>query len=394
MLNRIDFILIPKTQYGVLNHFLEKLYEAFTRHGVEGRILKSGNPTELFESLTNSPPQLTLSFNGMPRYEPDRLLCDLFHTPHLSCLVDPFYRFPYLQQSPYSIIACDDKIGCQLLKTGGFNHSLFLPHAVEREACIETTDERIYDITMLASFIHHNAIYKSWKNELPDFLCDALDETIEAVFSDGHVSFIEAFLTAYDQQRFSPEWFPPDQDILSKLLEHLELYIKAKDRIDLLRSITDIPIHIFGNIVGPDHWQQKFKKSQPNLIFHDSVDYSEAMQIMRQSKILLNSAIKNQQGAHERIFTGMACGALVVTNETEYMLEHFVDGKDVILFKHSQLEKCSNQIRDLLSNENKRRQIAENGREAIKKAHTWDHRVEMLLEKLPPILKSVRASTS
>ena len=69
-------------------------------------------------------------------------------------------------------------------------------------------------------------------------------------------------------------------------------------------------------------WKKYFEK-QSNIIVHDAVPYAESLEIMKQSKIVLNSSIKNKFGAHERIFAGLASGALVLTNENIYLKEYF-----------------------------------------------------------------------
>jgi spore maturation protein CgeB len=100
---------------------------------------------------------------------------------------------------------------------------------------------------------------------------------------------------------------------------------------------------------------------------------------MKQSKVVLNSSIKNKEGAHERIFAGLACGAAVVTNENAYMKEQFNEGEGLIFYKAFQQEVVNTQVDAYLSHENDRQDAVKRGQLKVMQAHTWDQRVELLM---------------
>src|SRR5437868_14229568 len=121
---KIDFLLPRTSQYEVLHHFTRKFYEAFVRAGYQCRLLERD---EQFTLPLRDPPQLSIGFNGAPRNSEGEMFCDLQGIPYLAYLVDPPYHFPYLFTSPNIIMSCDDRTGCQLLQTLGFERNLFLP---------------------------------------------------------------------------------------------------------------------------------------------------------------------------------------------------------------------------------------------------------------------------
>jgi spore maturation protein CgeB len=53
---------------------------------------------------------------------------------------------------------------------------------------------------------------------------------------------------------------------------------------------------------------------------------------MQRAKILLNSVSVFPRGAHERVFYGMACGACVVTDESEYLNKYYHNEEDIFYF--------------------------------------------------------------
>lgn len=371
---KIDVLMPSSSQYEVLHHFARKLYEAFVRSGASCRLL-SGD--ERIYATLNSPPDFTIGFNGALKVEDGSLVCDHIKVPHVSCLVDPPFRFLELTSSPFVIITCDDQTGCSLLKTRGFDRAVFLPHAVEQELVADPHMERIYDIAFLATCIDGEKRKKDWKKHFGTQIFKVMDQAAEAALGDNTTSFISVLEEQLDPKEYQ------------QVYEEVEMYIKGVDREELLNAFPDHPVHVFGGSVDQSGWKDRIKKHS-NIIVHDPVSYHEALEIMKRSKVVLNSSIKNKLGAHERIFTAAACGAVVVTNDNPLMQQYFRDGKDLFLYDRLNFEKTRRQVQDVLDDENKRLQIAEAGRACVMSAHTWDHRVEQLLKEILPMLKKMK----
>lgn len=358
---------MPTTsQYRVLHHFSRKLYEAFVRAEYSCRLL-DGDERILIPM--RSPPDFTISFNGEIQLD-GRWFCDVIRVPHVACLVDPPFRVLGLTKSPYAIMTCDDRFGCEMLNKLKFFRTAFMPHAVEPDLFSNARSDRIYDIVLLASCTDLEQRRQEWRRLFPDNVWRAMEETTEAVLTKEE-SFIPLM-----QKRVSPRRF-------SKAFAEVEMYLKARERSDLLDAIQDREIHVFGNIT----WNKKFK-SKTNLITHSSVPYEQAIEVMKQSKIVLNSSIKNYYGAHERIFTAAACGAVVVTNDNPFMRENFEDGKEILLYRRGDLAQLNKAVHQLLDNEDQRIQLAEAGQKRVMQSHTWDHRVKQLMTEIAPILEA------
>ena len=148
--------------------------------------------------------------------------------------------------------------------------------------------------------------------------------------------------------------------------------------MDLLNSIEDHLIHVFGSSVDVADWS-KLLQNKKNIIIHPPVPYEKSIEIMKQSKIVLNSSLKNKRGAHERVFTAAACGAVVVTNDNPFMAENFSRGVDMLLYRRTKMSQLNEDISKLLGNEKKREEMARRGCKKVKEAHTWDHRALTLM---------------
>ena len=169
------------------------------------------------------------------------------------------------------------------------------------------------------------------------------------------------------------------------------MYIRGKDRVELVKAIDEAKVDIFGSAESLTGWKKYLGKKR-NIAIHDPVPFEQAIDIMKHSKIVLNSCPWIKNGAHERLFTALACGALPITNENIYLREQFQDGKSIVFYRPNHWDKANHRINEYLANSAKREQVAEHGRNIVMKAHTWDNRAAELIKELPPILKKVRQS--
>lgn len=381
--------MVRSSQYRALHHFTFKLHEAIQRAGFQSRLLEN---QEQYSILHTDPSDLIVGFNGVPRTNQKELLCDDLKIPYLSLLVDPPYRFFYLVQSPWTIIGCDDQFGCTLLQSLDFTRSIFLPHAVEPELSPLKDEEYLFEVVMLATFIDYEERRNQWKSKFPPSICKVMDDAIELTFSDPTVPFIAALDLALIEDQKKHPTVPFEGVFLTEVLEELEIYIKGRDRINLLKAVPDCTVHLFGHTVDELDWKKYLGTKHPNIAVHSSVSYAQALEIMKKSKILLNPSIKNKAGAHERVFTGLATGAQVVTYDSSYLRETFKDKQGLIFYSPSNLDSLNEQITFYLANEKERHQEVERGRKIVEKHHTWDHRVKEMLSQAAPFLKSMKSS--
>ena len=360
------------SQYEVLHHFTRKLYEAGLRAGLSARLLVGD---EIPNTLQKDPPDWSIGFNGAPSNANKEFYCDLYKVPYVSLLVDPPYRFLGLTASPRIRVGCDDRTGCHLLEQMDFKRSFFLPHAVESDLAPKPDLEKIYDVVMMATFIPFREIRNSWKRKFHPVIQKIMDETVERTFADPLLSFI----TAYDEllseaQRKYPFGALKDTP-MTTVLEELEIYIKGRDRFSLATSLKNARVHVFGASMDTLSWKDYFGDKYPHITVHGPVSFQEALQIFKQTKVLLNPNLKNKEGAHERVFAGFACGAAVVTNYSTYLEETFKEGRAIIYYRQPSLEGINDVVDALLASEPERQALADNGRAIVMQHHTWDNRL-------------------
>ena len=136
-----------------------------------------------------------------------------------------------------------------------------------------------------------------------------------------------------------------------------------------------ISIHVFG-----DTWKQSPMWGHPLLIWHEAVTGEEALGVYAKAKLSLNIMTWHKDGFTERIANAMLQKSVVVTDRTTYLEENFENGRELLMFDLGQLEELPGQIKELLSDEEKRAQIAECAYQKALKYHTWDARAKTLLQ--------------
>lgn len=389
MLHKATF-LVNFNLYESKRHFTKKLSEAMERKGIKTRIIDvDEQPFEanMASEIQRDRPDFTCSFNSFDPMPNGKFPWDIIKIPHLSILVDPALYATQLTNSPYSVISCVDRSDCRAVLSHRFDNVFFLPHGVEKDL-EKGKEKRIYDVVFLGSCYDYEGLRAYWQKELPTRVSQVLDDAIQLVLSDSPLSLAESLVTAWNAAKL-----PPGDVDFSKLFFYLDNYTRGKDRVELIRSIRNAKIHIFGELVA-DHpackkgWSH-YLSNQTNVIIHPSVTFTEGLNILKQSKISLNSMPFFKQGSHERILTGLACGAWPITSFSTFWNIHFKDKEDLFIYQPGHWNKINEQVEQMLDNEKLRAEQADRGRLKVMNAHTWDNRVDQLLESLPPILKSI-----
>lgn len=386
MFKRMDVFYSARSQYGVLDHFTHQMYLALKRLGIKCRmvdVLKEDPLNEFLDKLIEDPPECTLSFNGLLPNRGGHFLADHIKIPHIACIVDSPHYFLKLTESTHTIVTCPDQFASTFFTPLFKNPMLFMPHAIERDILINPPEEeKIYPVLMLASCIDYQARKEQWKFRYPLPIYRVLKEAAKIVLGDQTTPFVKALATTFEIcMRVEDEANFKDINSI-RLLDELEKYVRGVDRAMLIRGIKDAPVHVYGAAEGDSDWAKCLGDVPSNVILNSSVSFVEAHELMKRSKIVLNSCPTIKAGSHERILSGIASGALVITSENPYLKRYFKDGESIVFYQHGHWDEVNEKVNYYLTNEHARRSIVEKGREIVLQHHTWDHRANELIKNL------------
>ncbi len=350
---------------------------------------EEGPTPNLLGQILSNPPDCTLSFNGLLPDEEGNFLCDKIQVPHVACLVDSPNKFLSLIQTRLNIITCIDGAWTEFFRDLHPGEALFLPHAVDREFSGDLTANRPYDVVFLGTCLDIEECRKSWDERFSPGLCNVLDLAVEIALSDQTTSYLHAFTQAMNERARTHGDVDASALDFGDVLDNLEFYIRGKDRLDLLYSIRDVKVDIFGVKSGSHGWEKYLKGRPSNLVFHGRASYPEALQIIKQSRLVINSCPSIKWGAHERIFAGYMAGASILTNDNPYIRTLFNADEEILLYRHKSYDEVNDKIVKLLSDEETRRAKVRQAQEKVLANHTWDHRASTLLGYLDKVLPTV-----
>lgn len=392
MIDRICF-LVGYNLYESKRHFAEKLAEALERLDVETSLIDidetEGFQQHHLDKILTFRPSLTCSFHSMIPVEGGYYLCDFLKLPHLSLLVDPSIYSLDIAKSPYAIASCVDRNDVEMFKRKGFDRSFLLPHAVEREFAESPAVEKKYPIVFIGSCYDPEGHRSLWKERYSNDIVKVLEHAAEQALNNSEKTFVETLVEAWDQSGLNPA----DKDF-TEYCHLVDGYVRAKDRLDLIKAVKTSEVHIFGDVgwqangIDSRGWAQ-LTGELDHIYWHPPVCYEEALQILRQSQVCLNSMPFFRDGTHERVFNGLAARSLVITGQSRYLQERLSEDEGVLYYTYGDWEALNTQLELLLSDLKKVDRVTELGRAQVLANHTWDKRAEILLSEVEPIIEKM-----
>lgn len=199
------------------------------------------------------------------------------------------------------------------------------------------------------------------------------------------------FETALDQA-LAIEWAPP-HEIFDKVLadsgldladpanrgarvacHHIDTVVRTTRRFNFVKALakTKLPVVICG-----DHWQDQLYRFK-NVTYLGPQPMPKVVELMRQSRIVLNTNGNFGGGSHERPFTILLSGALPFTDVSRYYEQIFEDGRDIAMFRWMDLPAGLAKLRELLEQPELAWPMIQRGKAKALKDHTWDARLPII----------------
>jgi len=195
---------------------------------------------------------------------------------------------------------------------------------------------------------------------------DAVDACIEE-YEDAYIAIVRAC------EARSVDPLGLEFDLLRSLFGIVEGCCQAHQRKQIISTLRDVKVKVMG-----DFPSDTFDSSvNVELIGHRS--FADGVELMGRSKIVLNIVPKFSDGAHERIWYGMAQGAVVLTTASDYVAETFTHGRDILFIERGG-KFDAGAVADLAGNTARLDEMAENARPLFEAGHTWDVRAKWIAD--------------
>ena len=385
-------ILVYKDEwaYSVVNLFVENSVYFLRKKGHNVTIIDANNSdaiNTLLNIFNTQVVDLVINFGKAtnPILNDGRPLYDAANTTLLAVYVDhPAYHIPSLTENIKNFLCCfNDKQHVDYINEILPNHhkiSFFLPHGglttnIEEDNQIKTFEkykkQKTIDIVFAGTFL--NDIEKPWHDNLacPSKL---LDEVFELFMYDDYLSIQEAFKIVFDRNKILFSSIGKIQ--LSNLYRVVQNYIRSYSRILLIKKLSESGLNI--TICG-NGWEN-FAKEHKNINYIGALDIKENLELIKKAKVLINVTPTLRNGSHERVFTGMLNNTVLFSDRSRYYDECFENEKDILYYSFNSLDKDIEKLKAILSDDKKLFEISQNAYEIANKYHTWENRVDTILD--------------
>lgn len=368
--------------YNVVNYFVDELEDKLKSRGYNVFVvdLEDCKKDEVYQLLINEKINLILSFNGI-----NVLSVDVYEKLNIifgMLLVDhPLYHLNRIKafKSKNTFVSVLDE-GSTATVEKYIDNNIILTHLMHGGSYDKLQSKnKKYNVVMLGGLKKPpiDKVKKMIKNidsyggrlgsDIKELLREdyktTLDEKIEETFRKYNIQ----------EELLKTEGF---QLLLSYIYTTIDEYGRIKCRYDTLKTLLehDIEVDYFGNCTCDDF--DKFD----NFINHGAVSYEEALSIMANSKILVNTIGYFKNGSHERVFSAMLNKALVISNINHFSYDIYKHKENIVYFDPNDKNQLINEVNYYLKNERDRKTIVNNAYEITAKYNTWENRVDEIIE--------------
>ena len=392
--------VIGKSQYDSTAIFMEEISRRMSEAGWNVTLLDGRNEEEYAEKrnkiLTDECCfNVVLTINGM-MLEKDSLLGQMIlgekQPVYCTYLMDhPIIHWERLKNDYSKIVVLSpDRNHVDYIKNYMKNISMagFLPHG----GCMCRSDipytERKYEVVFMGSYVKPEKVWESF-DHYPQQMALLMKDAAGRMISDTSLTLEKAVLQSFSDCDITS---PTEQfrDVLCEFRD-VDRYVRCYFRDKVLRALVkdQIAVDVFG-----DGWEAFSLENLEFLRIHDRVDYLESLEIIGDSKISLNVMPWFKDGAHDRVFSAMLCGAVCCTDNSGYLEEVLRQDENVIFYSLNGLRYLSKKIREVLNNTEKGALIAREGKKIALKDHTWKNRADEVMNILTETLVSEKNGQS
>ncbi len=154
-----------------------------------------------------------------------------------------------------------------------------------------------------------------------------------------------------------------------RFLDALAVSFYREQAVRILAE-NGVTVTVFG--VGWDRCEWE----SPNVVYAGVTSPAQILELMNQSKIVLNTMTWFKQGAHDRIFNGMLAGAAIVSDRSEYVEEIFTKQKQLQLFSLDGIKELPEIVQSLLQHPRVAQDMADCGYKETRRRHMWINRLQ------------------
>lgn len=382
--------------YDTLDLFTEELKSAFETMGYQSFVYDARSERKSKEALlalladdgeASGRAFACVTFNNLG-YNLDladgRNLWEAYEVPYINILMDhPFHYEKPLRRAPKTAtVLCTDRNHVKYIRRHFKNilRTDFLPHAgVELGSRHKPLAERSIDV-LYAGALPFYTVEKMIPDltSIPEVDGQEMAQEVLGELVRHPQRTTETVIEEYLKGRCGELADERLQELIVQM-RFLDSYATSFFREQAVRILVENGVRVTAYGTG---WDQCDWSDNPYLDYRGKVLAPQILPLMNDSKIVLNTMTWFKAGAHDRIFNGMLAGAAVVTDDSEYLLREFRDGRELAMFSLREIGSLPERVFGLFGNMSEAQTLANRGYQAAKERHTWKSRAEYIVENI------------
>jgi len=379
-----------KFQYGVVDLFIDeivKILKTKIDEVIVCDLLEENIMNKLIEIFSTKLIDCVIAFNGIGaeiKINNNQSIYDAINTNFLAIYVDhPAHLLPRIIEpiKNYLISFVDKEHINYVNDMLPQNHkiSFFLPHGglTNNTESIKELDfyKKNKEIDILFSGTYMGDIRKDWENSnfFPNKL---IDKVCEKLIYDDYASIHKTFYDIFEEEGIKFSLIGKAQ--LSKLFVQIITYVRQYKRNMLIERIIQSGLNI--TICGKN-WNNFISKYK-NIDYKDELNIKDTLELIRKSKVLVNTTPNFTNGSHERVFTGMLNHTVIFSDKSKYYDDFFKDGETILYYSFNSIENDIEKLKTYLTNDEKLFDISNKAYFIVNKEHRWENRVDNILQMI------------
>ena len=380
-------VIKGQSQYGGTRLFADEAAAAFARRGDRPMVLDLAERVTYKEDLAEAAAatrfDLVLSFNilGDFRSEAGAAMAELFGCPHVVWHTDYILSaWDRLKDTPPStalLVVDPTQIEALDAATGpGRHQARFFPHPAVGQPIAEEPDvdafvaARPIPVLWSGGFVQPSRPWASGSPLSQKIMDSAVELALASEWTPPHVALAQVFRAiGHDVSD------PARRHLLAGAwLIDAEVRVTRRHAFLLALAEAGVELHICG--AGWEPHLHRF----PAATWHGPVEMTRMVELMRQSRVVLNTNGNFGAGTHERPFSAALAGAAVLSDFSRYYATAFEPGEAIELFYWLDLPGAMARLQALSSDPERCWRMAGAARRLTLDAHTWDRQIPDILQ--------------
>ncbi len=162
---------------------------------------------------------------------------------------------------------------------------------------------------------------------------------------------------------------------LTKFYTLIESFSQAHERLAILGELEGCAVHMVGI------FQDNIKRILPSdAVYLGEKGFDDIVSLMGRTKFVINPTHKFSRGSHERVWYGLAKGAMILANQSKYIDQTFHEGEGILSYRPA-FEKgtIAEIVTDLLNTPTEMDRQGHIGKKIYSQNHLWTHRAQTIL---------------